>query len=55
MNKIIIGLMGTALAVCLINYGIDAFFYLKNRYCRFHIGRWKQEEWEKAVEKKAVK
>ncbi|MDO4453074.1 MAG: glycoside hydrolase family 88 protein [Eubacteriales bacterium] len=55
MNKIIIGLMAVALAVCLINYGIDAFFYLKNRYCRFHIGRWKQEEWEKAVEKKAVK
>lgn len=42
------------LLICLINYGVDACFYLKNRYCRFHIGRWKDRDiWEKAVEKRA--
>ena len=44
------------LAVCLVNYAVDFYFYLKNRYCRFHIGRYKNyEEWKKAVEKRAAK
>lgn len=44
------------LIVCLINYGIDVCFYLKDRYCRFHIGRWNsQDEWYHAIEKCAVK
>lgn len=44
------------LLVCLVNYGVDFFFYLKNRYCRFHIGRWNnRDEWYKAVEKRAAK
>lgn len=42
--------------ICLVNYGVDFCFYLKNRYCRFHIGRWdNRDEWYKAVEKRAVK
>ncbi len=55
MKTIAIVLISVALALCLVNYGIDYFFYLKNKYCRFHIGRWQQDEWEKAVEKRAVK
>ena len=44
------------LFICLLNYIVDFCFYLKNRYCRFHIGRYKnQEQWHKRVEKKAVK
>ena len=41
--------------VCLINYSIDFAFYLINRYCRFHIGRWKFNKWKLAIEKKAQK
>lgn len=43
------------LVICLINYGVDFVFFLKNRYCRFHIGRWENKEWKSAVEKTAVK
>ena len=50
MSKILIGIV---LLVCLINYGVDFFFYLKNRYCRFHIGRWDEKSWRAAVEKTA--
>lgn len=54
--QIIIVFLVIILVVCSINYMIDFFFYLKNRYCKFHIGRYANfEEWNKAVEKKAVK
>lgn len=43
------------LAICIINYVVDFTFYLKNRYCRFHIGRWERADWEEAVEKIACK
>ena len=39
----------------IVNYSIDYFFYLTNKYCRFHIGRWQKDKWEAAIEKKAVK
>lgn len=55
MKTIVIVLLSFALALCLVNYSIDYFFYLKNKYCRFHIGRWQQDSWEQAVEKKAIK
>ena len=55
MKIIVIIFISVALVLCLLNYSIDYFFYLKNKYCRFHIGRWHQDEWEKAVEKRAVK
>lgn len=38
---------------CILNYGIDFFFYLKNRYCRFHIGRWNIAAWATAIENTA--
>lgn len=40
---------------CICNYAVDFVFYIKNRYCRFHIGRWKKQDWEIAVEKVAQK
>lgn len=31
-------------------FAVDFYYYLVNRYCRFHIGRWKSKsEWEEAV------
>ena len=41
----------TVLLACLVIYGVDFAFYLKNRYCRFHIGRWACDRWQFAVEK----
>ncbi len=38
---------------CLVNYGVDLIFYLRDRYCRFHIGRWDKSTWETVVEKTA--
>lgn len=39
-----------------IVFGTDFFFYLKDRYCRFHIGRWNDRgQWTAAVERIAVK
>ena len=38
-----------------INYLADLAFYLQNRFCRFHIGRWSRENWELAIRKKAVR
>lgn len=46
-------LLGIVLAFCIVNYGIDFLFYLKNRYCRFHIGRWNDQEWSIAIERTA--
>lgn len=42
------------LLICSVcNYAVDFAFYIKNRYCRFHIGRWERQNWEAAVEKTA--
>lgn len=41
--------------ISIIVFAVDYIFYLKNRYCRFHIGRWDRKSWEKAVYKKALK
>ena len=46
-------LLGIVLAICMINYGVDFLFYLKNRYCRFHIGRWDMQEWPAVIERTA--
>lgn len=48
-------LLGMVLFCLVCNYAVDFAFYLKNRYCRFHIGRWSPEQWEIAVEKIARK
>ena len=42
-------------SVCLVVFLVDFLFYLKKRYCRYHIGRWEKDAWEKAVEKRAYK
>lgn len=55
MKTTLILIMVVVLILCLVNYGVDYFFYLKNKYCRYRIGHWKREEWEKAIEKKAIK
>lgn len=40
---------------CLVLFGVDFYFYLLDRYSRFHIGRWKNmNEWEDAVIKKGI-
>ena len=40
---------------CLILFGIDFYFFIVNRYCRFHIGRWNNDkQWENAVIKKGL-
>lgn len=39
-----------------LNYVVDYIFHLKNRYCRFHIGRYSSiKEWNEKVEKRALK
>lgn len=55
MKNIAMIFISVTLVLCLVNYGIDYFFYLKNKYCRFHIGRWQRDGWEQAIEKKAIK
>ena len=42
------------LFLCLINYGTDLAFYLKNRLSRYHVGRWTETAWRAAVERRAV-
>lgn len=54
MKNVFIACAVILLLICLINYVVDFAFYLKNRYCRFHIGRWESAEWKAAVENKAV-
>ena len=39
----------------LLLYGVDITFYIKKRYCRFHIGRMDEKAWREAVEKTAKK
>lgn len=46
-------ILAAVLLGCLVSYGVDFAFYLKSRYCRYHIGRWEQTQWQAAVEKKA--
>ena len=55
MKIVVTVFISVILALCLLNFSIDYFFYLKNKYCRFHIGRWKQDEWKRAIEKRAIK
>ena len=49
-------ILAIILVICLANYAVDYYYYLKNRYCRFHIGRYENlEDWHKKVEKRAAK
>lgn len=40
---------------CLAIFAVDFLFYLKGRYCRFHIGRWENNNWRAAIKKTALK
>jgi unsaturated rhamnogalacturonyl hydrolase len=44
-------------AICsIVIFSVDIFFWLKERYCRFHIGRWNNDEaWINAVTRIAVR
>lgn len=47
IGKILLGLSLVA-AVCI--FAVDFFFWITDRYCRFHIGRWPNPQvWEEAV------
>lgn len=55
MKYFFISIITIILLICIINYIIDFVFYLKNRYCRFHIGRFNEHDWKNKVEKIANK
>lgn len=56
IRYVIYGILGLAFLALAANAMVDFCFYLKDRYCRFHIGRWKSREgWQNAVENRAVK
>ncbi len=55
MIEIIFGICVFLLAVGILNYGVDFCFYLRNRYCRYHIGRWEKSKWVPAIERVSVK
>lgn len=41
--------LSVIIILLLILYGVDFAFYLKSRFCRFHIGRIEEESWREAV------
>lgn len=42
--------------VAMLIWSVDFIGYLKNRYCRYHIGRWKDElSWKEAVTQCAIR
>lgn len=54
IHSVIFIILVVLLTICLINYIIDFLYYLRNRYCRFHIGRYSSYvEWKNKVEKRA--
>ena len=54
MNLILI-LLGILGAAALVIWAVDYYHYLVERYCRYHIGRWPDnDKWRQAVEKKAI-
>ena len=56
MEKFLLILLLLFSLFSLVIFSIDLYFYLVNRYCRFHIGRWENyNEWINAVEKVCVK
>ena len=56
MIKLLYICIGVYLSITFIIFGVDYYHYLLERYGRFHIGRFRDEEdWEKRVIKKYVK
>ena len=53
MIKIIIFIF---LILSIITFGVDFYFYILNRYCRYHIGRWNNyDEWLSNVKNISIK
>ena len=49
-NKIVLSMIFLLVVIALIIFGVDFYFYLKNRYCRFHIGRCTDfEKWKVSI------
>lgn len=56
MVKILLVILILFSLFSLVIFGIDIYFYLVNRYCRFHIGRWNSNrDWINAVENVCIK
>ncbi len=56
MKYVLLGLLILFALIALALFLVDFYFYLVDRYCRFHIGRWKSKaEWTEAVYKVCVK
>lgn len=56
MKYVLLGLLILFSFIALALFLVDFYFYLVDRYCRFHIGRWKSKaEWTEAVYKVCVK
>ena len=53
MIKIIVFIF---LILSIIIFGVDFYFYMLNRYCRYHIGRWNNyDEWLSNVKNISIK
>lgn len=54
---LIIRILGLGIVViAIVIFGVDFVLFLKNRYCRYHIGRWKSDTgWLDAVYKRAIR
>lgn len=56
MVKILLVILILFSLFSLIIFGVDIYFYLLDRYCRFHIGRWNSNsDWINAVEDVCIK
>lgn len=56
MKSIVIGMLAVILFISMAIFAVDYYFFLVNRYCRFHIGRWENDtKWENSVYKIVVK
>lgn len=49
-------ILGIISSCSIIIFGVDFWYYLADRYCRYHIGRWNSEkDWINAVRKVCIK
>ena len=56
IRYILLALIAVFVACALAIFGVDFYLYIVDRYCRFHIGRWKSlQEWKNAVYRVALK
>ncbi|MGN0660843.1 MAG: glycoside hydrolase family 88 protein [Oscillospiraceae bacterium] len=52
----LIVILSMLLIIAAAIFAVDFVFYLKNKFCRYHIGKWKNfSDWQKAFERVAVK